>query len=380
MSSIRYFSANIITINKRPLTTLITRTYLLRNSSLISSYFRSFQTSIKNNNEDNINSNNNNSSSSSSDSINDNNNKNNEDNNIKDNENKKVDLLDKILSNNVNYKENDAKLSGKELFSILEESLSRSRSVPISGENSQSISIKTSSSPSLSSPSLSSNDSEKPKTPIFDSISLFDSTTSKLPLTKKSISMLDTTIISSVKKDASVDKDSTLDPTFETTNVSSTKEDDASTKWTIDKNDPRFVKEDPVISQLVNIIMRHGKKATARRFLADAMAEIRRQTHNDPYSITKAAIEKVSPLVSHMSYKKGSKVTLIPKALSERQRRHKGIRWILDASDKRSGKCFSIRLANEILAVINGDSAALKKKEQLHKLALANRANLPVKW
>ncbi|CAB5362256.1 ribosomal protein S7 [Rhizophagus irregularis] len=365
MSSIRYFSANIITINKHPLTTLITRS---RNSSLISSYYRSFQSSIKNHNEDNINNNNNNSSSSSSINDNNNNNKNNEDNNIKDKENEKVDLFDKILSNDLNYKENDINLSSKELFSILKESLSRSRTVSTSGENSQSIT-------NSSSPSLSSNDP-----------SLFDSTTSKLPSTstpETPESILDTTNISSSKEDASLifatNKDPTFDPTLETAIVHST-EADATTKLTIDKNDPRFIREDPVISQAVNIIMRHGKKATARRFLADAMVEIRRQTHNDPYLITKAAIEKASPLVSHMSYKKGSKVTLIPKALNERQRRHKGIRWILDASDKRSGKNFSIRLANEILAVINGDSAALKKKEQLHKLALANRANLPVKW
>lgn len=226
----------------------------------------------------------------------------------------------------------------------------------------------------LSLPSSSSNDSsDKPKISILDSTSLFDSTTSESPSsTSAPESILDTNI-SSTKDDVSfIDKDYTLDPTLETA--------DTTTKLTIDKNDPRFIREDPAISQLVNIIMRHGKKATARRFLADAMVEIRKQTHNDPYLITKAAIEKASPMVSHMSYKKGSKVTLIPKALSERQRRHKGIRWILDASDKRSGKYFSIRLANEILAVINGDSAALKKKEQLHKLALANRANLPVKW
>lgn len=362
MSSIRYFSTNIITINKRPLTTLITRS---RNSSFILSYYRSFQTSIKNYNEDNTNKNNNNSISSiSSNSINDNNNnKNNEDNNIKE----KVNLFDKILSNDLNYKENDVNLSSKELFSILKESLSRSRTVPISGENSQSISITNS-----SSPSLSSNDS-----------SLFDSTTSKLPSTSSPEPILDTEDASPIfVTDEDSTLDPTLDPTLETTIIRST-EADATAKLTIDtidKNDPRFIREDPVISQAVNIIMRHGKKATARRFLADAMVEIRRQTHNDPYLITKAAIEKASPLVSHMSYKKGSKVTLIPKALSERQRRHKGIRWILDASDKRSGKNFSIRLANEILAVINGDSAALKKKEQLHKLALANRANLPVKW
>ncbi|RIA86794.1 ribosomal protein S7 domain-containing protein, partial [Glomus cerebriforme] len=345
MNSFRYFSAHINTINTRPLTTLTTRTYLLKYSLI--SFYRSFQTSIKNNNNNNDN--------IEKDKIK----------NLKNNENdviqkdEKINLYDKILSNDLNDTEKDVNLSSKELLSILKESLSQSRSIPISGENSQSLSVTS------TSPSLSENSSVIPETSVLNSTSFSDSETSTPPIEE--------TLTST--------PENTFDPALGITNIiPSTEATEASTNLIIDKDDPRFIREDPIISQLINIIMRHGKKATARRFLADAMVEIRKQTHNDPYLITKTAIDKASPLVSHMSYKKGSKVTLIPKALNERQRRHKGIRWILDASDKRSGKNFSIRLANEILAVIGGNSVALKKKEQLHKLALANRANLPVKW
>ncbi len=167
-------------------------------------------------------------------------------------------------------------------------------------------------------------------------------------------------------------------PEISTSEIATTEANTQST-ITIDY-ESRFIGEDPVISHLTNMIMRDGKKATARRFVSDAMIEIRKQTHNDPYLITKTAIEKASPIVSHMSFRKGSKVTLIPRPLNERQRHHQGIKWILDASDKRSGKVFGIRLANEILAVINGDSTVLQKREQLNKLVMANRANLSVKW
>ncbi|CAG8476869.1 2184_t:CDS:1 [Cetraspora pellucida] len=139
-------------------------------------------------------------------------------------------------------------------------------------------------------------------------------------------------------------------------------------------------REDPILTHLINMIMRDGKKARARRYVADACLEIRKQTNNDPLEIIKVAIDKAAPLVGHVSQKKGSKAIQIPKPLNERQRNHKAIKWILEASDKKPGKKFSIRLANEFLAVINGQSLALQKKEQLHKLALTNRQNLPIKW
>ncbi|RHZ45570.1 hypothetical protein Glove_669g2 [Diversispora epigaea] len=137
---------------------------------------------------------------------------------------------------------------------------------------------------------------------------------------------------------------------------------------------------DPIIIQLTNMIMRDGKKARAQRYVADCCLEIRKQTNNNPYRIIKASIEKTSPLVRLIGYKQGSKNIQIPIPLNERQKRHKAIKWILSASDKRPGKKFSERLALEILAVINGQSPALQQRESVHKSALVNRANLPVKW
>ncbi|CAG8586054.1 18930_t:CDS:2 [Acaulospora morrowiae] len=137
---------------------------------------------------------------------------------------------------------------------------------------------------------------------------------------------------------------------------------------------------DPSIILLTDLIMKDGKKARAQRYVSDCCLEIRKQTNNNPYKIIKAAIEKASPLVGHLSFKKGSKAIQIPCPLNERQKHHKAIKWILKASDKRPGKKFSNRLALEILAVINGQSQALQQKDAVHKLALANRENLPIKW
>ncbi|CAG8455174.1 25046_t:CDS:1 [Dentiscutata erythropus] len=148
----------------------------------------------------------------------------------------------------------------------------------------------------------------------------------------------------------------------------------------VDSSSNDYIREDPILTHVINMVMRDGKKARARRYIADACLELRKQTNNDPLEIIKVAIDKTAPLAGLISRKKGSKVIQIPKPLNERQRNHKAIKWILEASDKKPGKKFSIRLANEFLAVINGQSLALQKKEQLHKLALTNRQNLPVKW
>ncbi|KAF9569932.1 hypothetical protein EC968_002410 [Mortierella alpina] len=143
----------------------------------------------------------------------------------------------------------------------------------------------------------------------------------------------------------------------------------------------RSLTENPILSQLVNTIMKSGMKARSQRFVADAMLEIRSRTQSDPYQVVLDAIELASPILKLSAVKKGSKVLQVPTPMTERQRRRKAIVWILEASDKRKGeRQFKDRLATEFLAVVNGNSGALVKKNQLHKAALANRANANLKY
>ncbi|KAG0249528.1 hypothetical protein BG011_009210 [Mortierella polycephala] len=144
----------------------------------------------------------------------------------------------------------------------------------------------------------------------------------------------------------------------------------------------RSLTVNPILTQFINTIMKDGKKARAEKFVADAMLEIRRRTQSDPYQVTLDAIELASPILKLTAVKKGSKVLQVPTPMTERQRRRKAIVWIVEASDKRSKaeKEFKNRLASEILAVVNGNSGALVKKSQLHKMALANRANASLKY
>ncbi|KAF9919154.1 hypothetical protein BX616_000842 [Lobosporangium transversale] len=143
----------------------------------------------------------------------------------------------------------------------------------------------------------------------------------------------------------------------------------------------RSMDDNPILKQLVNTIMKDGKKARAQRFVADTLLEIRSRTQSDPYQVILDALELASPILKLTPIKKGSKVLQVPNPMTERQRRRKAIVWILEASDKRKGeKKFKDRLASEFLAVVNGNSGALIKKNQQHKMALANRANASLKY
>jgi ribosomal protein S7 len=122
--------------------------------------------------------------------------------------------------------------------------------------------------------------------------------------------------------------------------------------------------------------MRDGKKSKAQTLVNNALKDLRRLTNNDPYKILIDAIELCSPMMTIRSGKKGSKVVYIPKPLNLRQRRRKAILWILEACKKRNEKAFPLRLSGEIQDIINKNSKILNKKDELHKMVLANRANI----
>ncbi|KAI8992608.1 30S ribosomal protein S7p/S5e [Pilobolus umbonatus] len=149
----------------------------------------------------------------------------------------------------------------------------------------------------------------------------------------------------------------------------------------IEASNVTTVPNNEVVSQLVNTIMRDGKKARAQRLVSDSMKCLSKKIGEaDPYETLLEAIETASPLLKLSSTKKGSKLVQVPTPLRERQRRRRAIVWMLDASKKRSEKSFEERFASEIYDVNQGTSTVLQKKQQLHKQALANRANAQVSY
>eukprot|EP00842_Homolaphlyctis_polyrhiza_P005952 jgi/Hompol1/6358/HPOL_002108-RA len=133
-----------------------------------------------------------------------------------------------------------------------------------------------------------------------------------------------------------------------------------------------------VIEQLVNNVMRDGKKAVARSIVQEAMAVIQLKTRRDPRAYVAEAIERAAPFVKVASVKRAGRNVPTPRPLTARARARTAILWIRDAAiaSKFRGVSAGTRLGNELIAVVEGRSSALLKREQVHKVALANRSNV----
>ncbi|TFK35497.1 ribosomal protein S7 domain-containing protein [Crucibulum laeve] len=135
--------------------------------------------------------------------------------------------------------------------------------------------------------------------------------------------------------------------------------------------------DDPLLKFLTTSIMTHGHGSRAAKMTSECLLHIHTLTRAPPLPILREAIDKASPAVRTMNHRNSGKNVMKPRALSERQRTKQGIKWILDASEAKPGMTFPERLARELIAVIQGNSSALTKKLEVHKLAMVNRGGLP---
>ncbi|RXW19563.1 hypothetical protein EST38_g6299 [Candolleomyces aberdarensis] len=130
---------------------------------------------------------------------------------------------------------------------------------------------------------------------------------------------------------------------------------------------------DPLLQFLTTSVMKHGRYARAKKVISEMLLHIHTLTRAPPMPIVREAILKASPAVRVASTKVGARAIVRPIALSERQRTGKGIKWIIEASHDKPGKQMQVRLAKEMVAVVRGQSSALKKKEEAHKSAMVAR-------
>ncbi|KAJ2912037.1 hypothetical protein MD484_g8378, partial [Candolleomyces efflorescens] len=133
---------------------------------------------------------------------------------------------------------------------------------------------------------------------------------------------------------------------------------------------------DPLLQFLTTSVMKHGRYARAKRVISDMLLHVHTLTRAPPIPIVREAILKASPAVRVASTKVGARAVVRPIALSERQRTGKGIKWIIEASHDKPGKQMQVRLAKEMVAVIKGQSSALRKKEEAHKSAMVARGSI----
>ena len=131
--------------------------------------------------------------------------------------------------------------------------------------------------------------------------------------------------------------------------------------------------EDPLLHYLTSSIMKHGRRSKASRTTSRTLLHLHSFTRTEPLPLLREAIFAASPAVKCLSHRHGSKNVMKPVALGEKQRTKFAVKWILEASDSKPGKTLEERLAREVIAVLEGNSRALAKKMELHRIAMVNR-------
>src|SRR5215218_862704 len=136
--------------------------------------------------------------------------------------------------------------------------------------------------------------------------------------------------------------------------------------------DPRY--NDKLVSRFVNNIMWEGKKSVAFDIFYDAIEKVAKQTGEDGYEIWKRALANVTPAVEVRSRRIGGATFQIPAEVRQDRKISLSIKWLIRYSRERNGRRMSDKLANEIVAASKSEGAALKKKEDTHRMAEANKA------
>ena len=141
----------------------------------------------------------------------------------------------------------------------------------------------------------------------------------------------------------------------------------------------RQVLPDPVYSNIlvtkfVNYVMECGKKGVAEKIFYGAMEMIKQKTKTDGLVIFEKAIENASPSVEVKSRRIGGATYQVPIEVPKKRRFYLASQWIINAANSRSGKPMAEKLATELISAANGDGGAIKKKDDTHRMAEANKA------
>ena len=137
---------------------------------------------------------------------------------------------------------------------------------------------------------------------------------------------------------------------------------------------PDPIYKDAMVTQFVNMLMYSGKKSTALSVFYDAMDLIKDRTKENEHGIWKKAINNAMPQVEVRSKRIGGATFQIPTEIRAKRKLSIGVKWLIKFSRERSGKGYAEKLAAELIAASKGEGAAVKRKEDTHRMAEANRA------
>ena len=147
----------------------------------------------------------------------------------------------------------------------------------------------------------------------------------------------------------------------------------------------RDVLADPIynskfVTKLINTIMLDGKKGIAQTIVYDAFEQVKTKTGSDPLEVFTKAMDNIIPEVEVKSRRVGGSNYQVPIEVSPARGRALGLRWLTSNARSRGGKSMAEKLANEIMDAANGTGGAVKKREDTHRMAEANKAFAHYKW
>jgi small subunit ribosomal protein S7 len=142
--------------------------------------------------------------------------------------------------------------------------------------------------------------------------------------------------------------------------------------------DPKFI--DILVSRFINSVMLDGKKTTARRILYAAIDEVESRTGQNGYEVFRKALFNAQPIIEVRARRVGGATYQVPMEVRPERRTALSIRWLLNAARGRGDKSMVRRLASEFIAAANNEGGAVKKKDDVHRMAESNKAFAHFKW
>jgi len=142
--------------------------------------------------------------------------------------------------------------------------------------------------------------------------------------------------------------------------------------------DPKFGSEK--LAKFINMVMKSGKKAVAERILYDALDRISEKTNGDALEVLDKAMENVAPMVEVKSRRVGGATYQVPIEVRATRRQALAMRWLIDAARKRGEKSMQLKLAGELMDAAEQRGSAVKKREDTHRMAEANKAFAHYRW
>jgi len=142
--------------------------------------------------------------------------------------------------------------------------------------------------------------------------------------------------------------------------------------------DPKYKSE--VVAKFINGMMLEGKKSISEHIFYDAMDLIEKKLKKDPVEVFRKAMDNAAPLLEVKSRRVGGATYQVPVEVRDKRRRTLAIRWLVTFSRNRSEKTMAEKLANEIMAAASNEGSTVKKKEDTHRMAEANKAFAHFRW